>query len=85
MLTKFIVDTHDALVEVALWVFLLIGAVAGYYGGKAVDHQIAGLVIGVVVTFFFMAMLMGFVLTISAIRKNVRDLEARYMQYTGER
>ena len=85
MLTKFIVDTHEMLVEVSLWVLLLIGATVGYFVGKTFDHAIAGLLVGAIVTFFNLAILMGAVLTIGQIRSSVRDLETRYLQSVGER
>lgn len=68
-----------------LWVVLLIGAMEGYYAGKALDHAIAGLLLGTLFTFFVMALLLGAALTIGQIRKNVRDLKVRYMQHLGER
>lgn len=84
MLTKFVVDSYDAIVELSLWVLLVIGAAVGYFVGGIRDHEIAGMFIGAVVTFFNLAILLGAALTISQIRANVRDLEARYMQFVAK-
>ena len=85
MLTRFVVDSYEGLVEVALWVLLLIGATVGYFVGRTIGFPVAGLLLGTLFTFFNLAVLLGAALTVASIRRSVRDLEVRYMQSVGER
>ncbi len=72
MLSKIIVDSWSVLIEIALWLFLLLGLVGGWQGGGFL-----GAIGGLIGAFIFGSMFMGAFLVIDDIRKTVKAIESR--------
>ncbi|MDH5327210.1 MAG: hypothetical protein OEZ68_19435 [Gammaproteobacteria bacterium] len=75
MLSKLIVSSYEALIEAALWLFLVICLVGGWYGGSTMDQSFVGAISGLILGFVFAVMFFGAFLVLSDIRKSVRELE----------
>ena len=73
MLSKIIVASYAALVEIALWLFLIGSLLAGWNIGDGAVGAIVGLVIGFVVAVMFF----GAFLILDDIRKSVKVIEQR--------
>ncbi len=72
MLTKWVVSTYERLIEIALWLFLIIGAVVG---GKAGSPPLTGAIFGAAVAFLIMAVFLGAALQLTEISKRVAEIE----------
>ena len=72
MLSKMIVSSYEALIEIALWLFLIICVVGGFKSGGMMG-AIGGIVIGFVVSVMFF----GAFLVLADIRKSVIDIANR--------
>lgn len=77
MLTKWVVEAYKTLVEVALWIFLLVGGIFGATIGSFVNHGFLGFLVGAVATFFGMAVLLGAALILCDIRQMLQRIETQ--------
>jgi hypothetical protein len=79
MLTRLIVSTYKGITELALWVCVVAGAIAGFqlgsYGGR--DNGILGMIIGAVVTFLFLAIFLGAALLLDEIHSSLQRIEIK--------
>lgn len=77
MLSRWLVATYKTLVEVALWTFLIVGALAGLAAGSMVNQGFLGFIIGAAAAFFGMAVFLGAALLLGEIQKSVKDIQAQ--------
>lgn len=77
MLSKWVVSTYKTLVEVALWVFLVVGGILGATIGSIVNHGLIGFLVGAVAAFFGMAVFLGAALMIGDIRQILQGIETQ--------
>ena len=77
MLSRWVVSSYQGIVEAALWVFLIAGALIGAQCGRGADQAFLGLLIGGAVAFFGMAVFLGAALVLGDIRQAVRRIESQ--------
>ncbi len=93
MLTRFVVDVYNWLIEIFLWLVLLLASVAGYHSaapifnpmlkgaGLILESHVGGKVIGglifAIAAFLVAAVVLGPILVLFEIRRSIRTLEAR--------
>lgn len=89
MLTRWIVDLYAWLIEIALWIFVLIAAVGGFFGtvpmlsnaGWVIENDgawsFAGAICLAAFAFLLAAVFVGPVVILVDIRKSLRALEKR--------
>lgn len=77
MLSKWVVSTYQGIVETALWVFLVAGALIGAGLGSVIGYGFLGFLIGGTVAFFGMAVFLGAALVLGDIRQAVRRIETK--------
>ncbi len=87
MLTRWIVDLYAWIIEVALWLFLIAAAVAGYMwtvplldsSGWRIESEgswsFAGAIVSTGIAFLISAVVIGPVVVLVDIRRSVRSLE----------
>ena len=79
MLTRLIVSTYKGIAELAIWVWIGIGAFAGFQignsGGNA--NGMIGMVIGAVAMFFFIAIFLGAALLLAEIHSSLQRIETK--------
>ncbi len=79
MLTQLVVSTYKGIAELALWVMIITGAAVGYAFGGSMGHGTAGLIIGAVGTFFFMAVFLGAALLLQDIHTRLARIEQTFI------
>ena len=78
MLTRIIVTSYGAIVELALWGFLFGGTYLGYRLGSMFhdrNGEFVGIALGFIATFLIEAVVFGAVLILDDIRNVVRSIE----------
>ena len=78
-MSRFLLNTYDALSEIALWLMFVGAAVSGYYFAE-VQGAIGFLILAFVLSVFLVAPFM----MISDIRKTVARIEAKCSQSSGQ-
>lgn len=84
MLSQWVVATYKTLVEIALWVFLVVGGLIGTGIGSMMNHGFMGLIVGAVAAFFGMAVFLGAALVLGEIQKSVQDIQSKLEQPKAE-
>ncbi|MEK6765522.1 MAG: hypothetical protein AABY49_04750 [Planctomycetota bacterium] len=82
MLTQWIVTSYKMLVEVALWLFVVIGGLVGANLGAIGNHGFLGFIVGAAAAFFGMAVFLGAALVLGEIHERVKAIEA-HLKKTG--
>ena len=89
MLSRLIVASYTALLEISLWLALIVASLTGYEAtvpmmlsaGVTPDHDFVWRIIGAlafpVITFLFMAVITGPLFVLVDLRRAVKNIEAR--------
>jgi amino acid permease len=77
MLSSWIVSTYKTLVEIALWVFMVIGGIIGGGIGAMMNHGFIGFILGVIAAFFGMAVSLGAAMVLGEILQTVQKIESK--------
>ena len=88
MLTRLIVSFYSGLIEIALWLLIAVGGIAGYKFTSTVgggDSAFIGGVVGAAVVFVIAAVLFGGFLVLDDIRRSVRRIEVLAEEDRGSR
>ena len=78
MLSHLIVSAYKGIIEIGLGVMLVIGSIVGYTIGATFGNGTAGLILGGVTTFFFLAILFGAALILADIHSMLKQLMVEY-------
>jgi len=73
MLSKIVINLYTVLLEIGLWLFLLVGLVAGWQSGG-----FFGAIFGLFAAAIFGAVFLGAFLVINDIRARVKAIEEKY-------
>ena len=71
MLTRFVASSFETLIEVAMWLVLLIGAIQGYALGQG---SLIGALVGVVFALIFDVVVFGALVVLLDIRNELKKL-----------
>ncbi|WP_456409773.1 hypothetical protein [Oceanithermus sp.] len=71
MLIRFVASSFETLIEVAMWLVLLIGAIQGYALGRG---SLIGALVGVVLALIFDVVVFGTLVVLLDIRNELKKL-----------
>ncbi len=77
MLSNWIVSSYKILVEIALWVFLVVGGLVGGGVGAVMNYGFIGFIVGAVAAFFCAAVFFGAAMILIEILKSVKQIESK--------